>query len=53
MTEPILIFGLDSGAWFSIGIFCGYLALLVAFVWKIDHCKCCSKRASRSHRTHK
>lgn len=44
MTDQILIFGLDSGMWFSIGIFAGYLALIVAFVWKIDHCKCCAKR---------
>jgi len=30
---------------FSIGLFAGWLALVVWLVWPDPHCACCSKRA--------
>lgn len=39
---------------FSIGLFAGWLALVVWMCWPTDlHCKCCVKKMNTSHRKHK
>jgi hypothetical protein len=43
---PLAIWpGVSSDMAFSIGLFAGWLALVVWLVWPDPHCACCSKRA--------
>lgn len=39
-----LIFGLDSQAWLTVALVSGYAAALVAMLWRLPHCPCCSKK---------
>jgi hypothetical protein len=34
---------------FSVGLFAGWLALVVWLVWPDPHCACCAKRAAAEH----
>lgn len=34
---------------FSLGLFAGWLALVVWLVWPDPHCACCAKRAAAQH----
>ena len=41
---------LTSDLAFSIGLFAGWLALVVWLVWPDPHCSCCAKRAAEQVR---
>jgi len=40
-----LVTNVTSDLAFSIGLFAGWLALVVWLVWPDPHCACCAKRA--------